>query len=67
MRNITIIDFFGHIPSELNEILRDFDSEPRKVGRHNMVIYGISRTTTVAVWLANPRGDIRVNITTRAT
>jgi hypothetical protein len=67
MRNVTIIDFFGHIPSELNEILRDFDSEPRKVGRHNMVIYGISRTTTVAVWLANPRGDIRVNITTRAT
>lgn len=66
MRNVTIIDFFGHIPSELNEILRDFDSEPRKVGRHNMVIYGISRTTTVAVWLANPRGDIRVNITTRA-
>lgn len=67
MRNVTIVDFFGHIPSELNEILRDFDSEPRKVGRHNMVIYGISRTTTVAVWLANPRGDIRVNITTRAT
>lgn len=66
MRNVTIVDFGGHIPSELNEILRDFDAEPRKVGRHRMVIYGISRTTTVAVWLANPRGDIRVSITTRA-
>lgn len=66
MRHVTILDFFGHIPSELNEILRDFDSEPRRVGRSNMVIYGLSRTTTVAVWLANPRGDIRVSITTRA-
>ncbi len=66
MRNITIVDFSGHIPSELNEILRDFDSQPRRVGRHNLVIYGISRTTTVGVWLANPRGDIRVSVTTRA-
>jgi len=65
MRNVTILDC-GHIPDELNEILRDFDSEPRRVGRNHLVIYGISRTTTVAVWLANPRGDIRVSITTRA-